>query len=182
MPRGRALRTPALRAGLVVQLLSCSVPGARCSRSGWTWTGPTASPAAPGTPNARCWITSRPTSTSPAAGCCRSACYATLEFTSADRSPPIPATDPCHRDRAVLRGHPPPRGACPDRLRQRGGPIPPGLTATTPPSTRGSGQNAKPGRLRVPAQRAYRALRSAPTCESRPHRPAAAPNGGSGAR
>jgi hypothetical protein len=28
----------------------------------------------------------------------------TLDFTSADRSPTIPATDPCHRDRAVLRG------------------------------------------------------------------------------
>jgi hypothetical protein len=36
----------------------------------------------------------------------------------------------CHRDRAVLRGHPPPRGACQDRLRQRRGPIPPGLVAT----------------------------------------------------
>jgi len=34
----------------------------------------------------------------------------TLDFTSADRSPAIPATGPCHSDRAVLRGHPPPRG------------------------------------------------------------------------
>ena len=78
LPRGaEPSGPPRCGLGLVVQPLSCSVSGARRSCSGWTWTGPAASPAAPATPNARCWITSRPTSTSPAAGCCRSACYAT---------------------------------------------------------------------------------------------------------
>jgi hypothetical protein len=40
---------PSCGLGLVVQALSCSVSGARCSCSGRTWTGPTASPAAPAT-------------------------------------------------------------------------------------------------------------------------------------
>lgn len=168
-PGGRALRTPRCGLGLVVQPLSCSVSGARCSCSGWTWTGPTASPAAPATPNARCWITSRPTSTSPAAGCCRSACYATPSTSPVPTGHRLflpPAR--CHRDRAVLRGHPPPRGACQDRLRQRRGPIPPGLVATAHPPTRRCGQNAKPGRLRAPVQRAYRTLRSAPNVSHAP--------------
>jgi Amidohydrolase len=40
----------------------------------------------------------------------------------------------CDGGRAVLRRHPPPRGAHQDRLRQRRDPIPPGLTATAPRS------------------------------------------------
>jgi hypothetical protein len=108
-------------------------------------------------------------STSPAAGCCRSACYATPSTSPVPTGHRLflpPAR--CHRDRAVLRGHPPPRGACQDRLRQRRGPIPPGLVATAHPPTRRCGQNAKPGRLRAPVQRAYRTLRSAPNVSHAP--------------
>ena len=170
LPRGaEPSGPPRCGLGLVVQPLSCSVSGARRSCSGWTWTGPAASPAAPATPNARCWITSRPTSTSPAAGCCRTACYATPSTSPVPTGHRLflpPAR--CHRDRAVLRGHPPPRGACQDRLRQRRGPIPPGLVATAHPPTRRCGQNATPGRLRAPVQRAYRTLRSAPNVSHAP--------------
>jgi hypothetical protein len=78
---------------------SCSATGARCCCSGWT--GPTASPASPGTSSAGCRITSRPTSTSPAAGCCSSACCATLSTspppTGCCSPPTIRSTNPMRR-------------------------------------------------------------------------------------
>jgi predicted TIM-barrel fold metal-dependent hydrolase len=71
----------------------------RCCCSGWT--GPTASPASPGTSNAACRTTSRPTSTSPAAECCRSACCATPSTSPVPArccSPPTtPSTNPAQR-------------------------------------------------------------------------------------
>jgi hypothetical protein len=103
----------------------------------------------------------------------------TLDFTSVDRSPTIPATGPMPPRSGSSSRPSPPRGACQDRLRQRRGPILPGLVATAHPPTRRSGQNAKPGRLRAPVQRAYRTLRSAPNVSHAPHPPAATPNGGS---
>jgi len=92
----------------------------------------------------------------------------TLDFTGADRSPTIPATGPMPPRSGSSSSHPPPRGACQDHLRQRRGPIPPGLVATAHPPIRRCGQNAKPGRLRAPVQRAYRTLRSAPNVSHAP--------------
>jgi uncharacterized protein len=101
----------------------------------------------------------------------------TLDFTGADRGAvlhrlPLP---PARRDsgRAVLRRYPPPRGAHQDRLRQRRGPIPPGLTAPASPSHRQERPERQPGRRWAPVQRAYRTLRSAPNVSHALHPPAA---------
>jgi hypothetical protein len=130
-------------------------------------------------PNARCWITSRPTSTSPAAECCRSACYATPSTS------PVPTDHRlflpparCHRDRAVLRGHPPPRGACQDRPAATPRPYsawPDRNHPTLHPRERPERQT------RTTAGARPAGIQNAQICaqrKSRPHRPAAAPNGG----